>query len=115
LDTSFIPVEKDRQLIQRLTVHPWMKELSNKVKANQVTLLREYAYLDERTGRTGIMDLVIMEGQKITILDYKTSNIEDEAYALQLQTYADYFVQQGFSIEGLYLLSLTQALIKKIN
>ena len=115
LDTSFIPVEKDRQLIQRLTVHPWMKQLSNKVKANQVTLLREYAYLDERTGRTGIIDLVIMEGQKITILDYKTSNIEDEAYAFQLQTYADYFVQQGFSIEGLYLLSLTQALIKKIN
>jgi hypothetical protein len=114
LDTSFIPIAKDRQLIDTLLKHPYFQALSKRVQSNQVTVLKEYAYLDEATGQKGIIDLVVIEGTKATILDYKTNNIEDEGYLSQLQTYARYLTSVGLTVEGMYLISLTKATLKKL-
>ena len=114
LDTSFIPIAKDRQLIDTLLKHPYFQALSKRVQTNQVTVLKEYAYLDEATGQKGIIDLVVIEGTKASILDYKTNNIEDEGYLSQLQTYARYLTSVGLTVEGMYLISLTKATLKKL-
>ncbi len=114
LDTSFIPIAKDRQMIDQLLKQPYFQQLSTLAKSNQVNILKEYAYLDELTGQKGIIDLVIIQGKQATILDYKTNNIEDPNYVSQLQTYARYLTSVGLTVDSMYLISLTKATLKKI-
>jgi ATP-dependent helicase/nuclease subunit A len=114
LDTSFIPVAKDRQMIDQLLKLPYFQQVSKLAKSNQINILKEYAYLDEVTGQKGIIDLVIIQGKQATILDYKTNNIEDPNYVNQLQTYARYLTSAGLIVDSMYLISLTKATLKKI-
>lgn len=114
LDTSFIPVANDRSMIDQLLKLPYFKQLSKLAQANEVNILKEYAYLDMVTGQKGIIDLVIIQGNQATILDYKTNNIEDPNYVTQLQSYASYLTSRGLKVESMYLISLTKATIKRL-
>ncbi|MBM3909336.1 MAG: UvrD-helicase domain-containing protein [Firmicutes bacterium] len=114
LDTSFITNTKDRALIDKLLANPIMQNLANQVKQGKAQVLKEYAYLDEKTGQTSIIDLLILEGKDATIIDYKTNQIEDEAYEKQLLTYAKFIKSQGFFIKDLILISISQNKFKRI-
>ena len=106
-DTSFIHNEKDQAIIKKILS---LKEIANL----SGTILKEYAYLDETTQRVGIMDMVAIEGKKAIIIDYKTSDIANPSYDLQLSRYRDYLVTQGYeTIEG-YLISLVEAQVRKV-
>lgn len=106
-DTSFIHNEKDQAIIKKILS---LKEITNL----SGTILKEYAYLDESTQRVGIMDMVAIEGKKAIIIDYKTSDIANPSYDLQLSRYRDYLVTQGYeTIEG-YLISLVEAQVRKV-
>ncbi len=114
LDTSFILEPKDRAMIDKLLTHPIIQNLSKQVKQGTAKVLKEYAYLDEKTGLTSIIDLLIIEGNQATIIDYKTNHIDDEAYTKQLQTYGYYLKGQGLTIKALILLSIQQSHLKQI-
>jgi ATP-dependent helicase/nuclease subunit A len=113
MDLKFIPDEKDRHLIQHLVEQPYFLTLKQKVKDKKVTVVKEYAYRDEE-GRMGIIDLMVIEGNDVTILDYKTNNIDDPAYDDQLRTYADYVQRLGYTVKGLWIMSLVQATMRKV-
>jgi ATP-dependent helicase/nuclease subunit A len=115
LDTSFIPSKVDRQMIDTLLKQPYFLELSKKDQLGQVTILKEYAYIDEGTGQRGIIDLLVIENGKATILDYKTTNIDDVAYQQQLSMYQRYVQARGLEVTGLYLISLTTHQLKQIH
>ena len=114
LDTSFISDPKDRAMIDKLLTHPIIQNLSKQVKQGTAKVLKEYAYLDQKTGLTSIIDLLILEGNQATIIDYKTNHIDDEAYAKQLKTYGHYLKGQGLTIKALILLSIQQSQLKQI-
>ena len=114
LDTSFITNPKDRALIDKLVAHPIIQNVSLQVKQGTARVYKEYAYLDEKTGLTSIIDLLIIEGNQATIIDYKTNQIDDEAYVKQLQTYGRYLITQGLKIKALILLSIQQSKLKLI-
>ncbi len=101
-------------MIDQLLKLPYFKQLSKLALANEVNILKEYAYLDMVTGQKGIIDLVIIQGNQVTILDYKTNNIEDPNYVTQLQSYASYLTSRGLKVESMYLISLTKATIKRL-
>ncbi len=76
----------------------------------------EYQFIDDIDGvqRTGIIDLLIIDKDKMIILDYKLKNIDDEAYLLQLTGYYNYLQKvTDLKIEG-YLYSLLQKELRKM-
>ncbi len=115
LDTSFIPNPKDRAIIDKLLMNPIIKNISTLVKNGKANVLKEYAYWNESTGSTSIIDLLVIEGNEATIIDYKTNNIDDIAYNNQLQTYALYLNQQGLTIKNLILISIQDNKFKIVN
>jgi ATP-dependent helicase/nuclease subunit A len=115
LDTSFISSKSDRDMIDLLLKQPYFVALSKKEQQGQVTILKEYAYLDAVTGQQGIIDLLIIENGKATILDYKTTNVEDPAYPKQLATYDRYVESRGIEVVSMYLISLTTNQMKKVH
>lgn len=114
MDTSFIPILSDRQRIDRLLKHPFFQNLNDQLKQNQVRIYKEYAFQDPQLGR-GIIDLLIIQGNQATILDYKTNQLDDPAYTKQVQHYARYVEQRGLLVKELYLVSLVQGVIKELK
>lgn len=106
-DTSFISSPKDKIVIDKILQLPLIQELQGEV-------FKEYAYLDEVTQRTGIMDMVVIDGTRATIIDYKTKDISQPSYTIQLERYRSYLQTQGFtSIKG-YLISLMDGVVKEV-
>lgn len=114
-DTSFIQNEQDRARIDALIHQPFFQMLKKQVAANTVILQKEYAYLDSVSQQKGIIDLLIIEGNQVTIIDYKTSDIEDTSYIHQLMTYQHYLESQGLKVNAKYLISLVQGRMKRID
>ncbi|MFZ9781768.1 MAG: UvrD-helicase domain-containing protein, partial [Bacilli bacterium] len=115
LDVRFIPNEKDRHLIAKIVAMPIFQQWQREAMDNKITVLKEYAYLDPSTNQTSMIDLLVIQGDKVTILDYKTNDIDDPLYETQVITYATYMKQQGFHVQSLWLLSLVQGKLKKVN
>jgi ATP-dependent helicase/nuclease subunit A len=111
LDTNFIPLEKDRDLIDRLLKHSFFQNLHHQLKRGEVNILKEYAFETPTLGK-GIIDLVIIQGDSATIVDYKTNDINDMAYENQLKFYQTYLISRGLKVTTLVLVSLKQALVK---
>jgi ATP-dependent exoDNAse (exonuclease V) beta subunit len=115
LDTSFIASKTDRKMIDVLLKQPYFIDLSKQEQLGRVTILKEYAYIDAVTGQQGIIDLLIIEEGKATIIDYKTTNIDDPAYLQQLKSYQQYIQSRGLKIKMMYLISLTKSQMKQVQ
>jgi predicted RecB family nuclease len=85
------------------------------VKTKVVTIQKEYGFYDEARQRKGIIDLLILEGNQATIVDYKTKAIDDPLYEQQLQAYASWLVDKGLIIKEKILISLTESKLKVIK
>jgi ATP-dependent helicase/nuclease subunit A len=114
MDVSFIPNLDDRDKIKRITELPFFVSLQRRVQQGTLHVLKEYAFIDPITSRQGIIDLLLIEDGKATLLDYKTSSIEDEAYIRQVHVYAHYVASLGYTIDQLYLLSITTGEMKRL-
>ena len=71
----------DRKTIAACLELPPLKE------AQQANVFSEYGYYDEETKKTGYIDLLYEKDGVYTIVDYKTSEIDDPAYVEQLHAY----------------------------
>ena len=111
-DLSYIQNPKEKEIIQKLLDTPLMKEA---LAADEV--YSEYGFFDEVNRTTGFIDLMFVKGGHYTIVDYKTKNIEDEAYVDQLRTYQRN-IKDRFDLEdsdiSLYLLSIIDGESKEI-
>lgn len=78
---DFIQDVWDRKTIAACLELPPLKE------AQQANVFSEYGYYDEETKKTGYIDLLYEKDGVYTIVDYKTSEIDDPAYVEQLHAY----------------------------
>ena len=85
--TNFLDID-DNNPFKDLTM-----KLKNKLNiTNKTKIYKEYEFIYEDTGLVhGIIDLVLIEDREIKIVDYKLSDITDDAYQKQLKEYAKFF------------------------
>ncbi len=111
-DISYIKDKKEKEIIERLIKSPLMQEA---FAADEV--YTEYGFFDETNRTTGFIDLMFVKDGHYTIVDYKTKNIDDEAYIDQLRTYQRN-IKERFGIDdadiSLYLLSIIDGESKEI-
>ena len=77
---------------------------------------QEYAFVDTSNGydRHGIIDLLIIDDEKVVILDYKLKQIDEPAYEKQLLGYQSYLKKRvNKPIVG-YLYALIDRTLKKV-
>lgn len=77
-DASFILDPRERSLIEKILVLPIFKGQE---------FYPEYAFFDPMMDSSGSIDLLIKDGEKYTIVDFKASSIDDPDYDRQLRTY----------------------------
>ncbi|MCD8203867.1 MAG: UvrD-helicase domain-containing protein [Coprobacillus sp.] len=76
--------EKDIDHIKEMLSLDIFKDVESK------DVLHEFKFYDEANGLTGIIDCMLVSPTRIDIIDFKTNNIEDEAYYNQLRAYRSY-------------------------
>ena len=81
-------------------------------------IYREYGYYDDLLGSCGYIDLMYEKGGNFVIIDYKSSNIDDEDYDSQLHVYQRN-VMSLFNVGKdhikLYLVSLRQNRYREVE
>ena len=111
-DTSFIKVDKDRAIIDKVLNLKIFDDLSN------AEIYQEYGYYDEELSTVGFIDLLIVKNGHYYIIDYKANDISDPEYEKQLHTYQRN-IQRIFNVDasniGLYLISIQRGMIKKVG
>ncbi len=80
-DVSYISDPRDKERIERVLALPLFSDLEKK------TLYPEYGYYDEDLKTTGFIDLLLVDGEEFTIIDFKSSSLEDPEYVGQLHAY----------------------------
>jgi ATP-dependent exoDNAse (exonuclease V) beta subunit len=104
-DVSIIQEEKERNIIANVLKLPLFANLQGK------TIYKEYAFFDEEANTSGFIDCLIVDetAKEITIIDYKTKNINDEEYVNQLGKYEKNIsaIFKGYAIKK-YLLSILE-------
>ena len=91
--------------------------LKESLNINENTIIykeHEFIYEKDNTIYHGIIDLTLKNDNKITIVDYKLKNIDDEEYIKQLNVYKDYFITLGFVDIEMYLYSIIDNKLKKL-
>ncbi len=88
-------------------------ELMKNVKLGNV--YKEYEYYDEQENVHGIIDLMVIYDSHIDIIDYKTKNIENEAYFKQVKIYKNYIEKRFNKHVDTYLYSLLDGTCIKCN
>ena len=107
-DSSWIKEDAERKLIQGVL------SLSLFEKAGEAKVYHEYAFHDEDNDLNGIIDLLLVYPDHIDLVDFKTSNIEDEAYVKQLDSYSEYLKKVFNKPIKRYLLSIVGQTFKEI-
>ena len=107
-DSSWIKEDAERKLIQGVL------SLSLFEKAGEAKVYHEYAFYDEDNDLNGIIDLLLVYPDHIDLVDFKTSNIEDEAYVKQLDSYSEYLKKVFNKPIKRYLLSIVGQTFKEI-
>lgn len=107
-DTSFISDPREKAMIERVLALPLFRDVI------QAQAYPEYAFADEVAHVHGSIDLLLVYPDKVVIVDYKSKDIDDPAYLLQLKVYRSY-VERIFkkSVETV-LLSLIDAREKRV-
>lgn len=111
-DASFIENPGDRKRIQRVLEMPLLQSLRGG------EFFPEYQYYDPELATTGSIDLLVRQNGHLTIIDWKTKSIDDEAYDGQLRVYR-HNVSRLFGVEeesiDLYLVSILEASARKVE
>lgn len=107
-DVSFIKDNYKKHLITNVLKLDIFKDL------DETQIFKEYSFYDEDTDLNGIIDLLLIKEKEIAIIDYKTKNIDDEAYNRQLNIYKDYIIKTFNMPVKTYLLSIVDADIKEV-
>ena len=74
----------------------------------------EFYYLEDNTMNHGIIDLLIDQGDKMVIVDYKLKNIDDEAYNKQLNGYRSYIEQKTNKKVDCFLYSIMDEKVREV-
>lgn len=110
---DYIKDEKDKKIISRITDSYIFKEARD-----ADAIYQEYGYFDQTYRSNGFIDLLYRKGDHFTIVDYKSSNIDDPAYIEQLHTYQRN-IQNLFHVSAenisLYLLSIMKGEFKEVK
>jgi ATP-dependent helicase/nuclease subunit A len=101
---------KLKKSIEHLSETIVMKELKNP------EFFQEYEFYQENDELTyrGVIDLLIIDEDKVICLDFKLKNIDDSAYELQLRGYHNYLHDKLHKPIKLFLYSLMDCRLKEI-
>ena len=85
-------------------------------EANKAKQFHEYAFFDEESNTSGVIDCFLVYEDHIDLIDFKTSSLDEDAYSGQLESYAAY-LRKIFPQKTIhkYLLSLTHAELKRVS
>ncbi len=83
-DLDFIKDHHQREYMNRFLQSEIYKSHRND------RIYHEYAYYDDADGTRGIIDLLLVNDQETTIIDFKTKIIDEEKYHSQLEAYRRY-------------------------
>ena len=108
-DVSFIKDEKDRKIIVNFLKNDLFKFASN------AEICHEYAFYDELEDVNGVIDLLLIYSDHIDIIDYKLSNIDDEAYARQLRLYKNYISKISDKKINMYIISILNGNVREVK
>ena len=91
------------------------QELLKNIK--EANIYKEYEFIETKENETyrGIIDLMLEYKDHIDIIDYKLKNIEDNAYQEQLNGYKNYIEKTLNKKVNIYLYSIMDNIIKKMN
>ncbi len=108
-DTSFIKDAKIKSIIDKVLDNELFDNLNN------CKILKEFSFNDKINNINGIIDCMIIKDDEVIIIDYKTRQINDEAYKKQLNIYASYVKQLTNKKIKLYLLSIIDNRFKEVE
>lgn len=91
-----------------------LPQLSN---INNATIFKEYEFINEENNKIerGIIDLMLIYDEYIDIIDYKLKNINDNAYNKQLIGYKNYIENKTNKKTNIYLYSILDKELIKID
>ena len=107
-DYTFIKDENVKKLIKNIVSLDILSDVKD------ADIYKEYQYLID--GQEGIIDLLLVYKDKIKIIDYKTKNIDDEAYNRQLNVYRSN-IEKLFGSKDIkmYLFSIVDGTYKEVS
>ncbi|MBO5182994.1 MAG: UvrD-helicase domain-containing protein [Bacilli bacterium] len=91
------------------------QELLKNVKNASIYKEYEFIYEDDNNTYHGIIDLMLEYNDHIDIIDYKLKNINDSNYINQLNGYKNYIYNKTKKETNIYLYSILNDKIEKIN
>jgi ATP-dependent helicase/nuclease subunit A len=97
--------------------------INNLIKSNlfidykNAQIFKEYEFISESEAglKTGIIDLMLVYKDYVDIIDYKLTHTDDSAYSKQLNGYRDYIKHKLDKPVNIYLYSLTEKELIKID
>ena len=108
-DVSWIQDQKDREKIEKVLALPLFEN------AKDAKVFHEYRFYDDESGHEGSIDLLLVYEDHIDLVDYKSGDIEDEAYPKQLATYEKHLTKVFKQPIKKYLLSIRECRIKGVD
>lgn len=111
-DLSFVKDERERKLIQKVL----QLDIFNGISEDDVK--KEFTYFDDELDTYSSIDLLIKKNDRYIIVDYKTKDISDEEYDLQLKTYKRNVVKLFKAKEDdvkMILLSLVDGITREVK
>ena len=86
------------------------------ISGNKAKIYKEFEFIYKVENKEihGIIDLMLEYDDHIDIIDYKLSNIQDEAYIKQLNTYKEYIESKSYKKVSIYLYSIMQSKFEKV-
>jgi ATP-dependent exoDNAse (exonuclease V) beta subunit len=108
-DVSWIQDQKDREKIEKVLALPLFEN------AKDAKVFHEYRFYDDESGHEGSIDLLLVYEDHIDLVDYKSGDIEDEAYPKQLATYEKHLKKVFKQPIKKYLLSIRECRIKGVD
>lgn len=108
-DLSLIKNEQDQVLIRNLLDQEIFRNIE------EAKIYQEYEFIDEQHKTHGIIDLLLIFKDRVLIVDYKLKNIDDPEYRKQLEVYRDYIATKLDLPIELYLYSLVEGKLNKLN
>ena len=90
-------------------------DLFKNIKDAKIYKEYEFIYVKDDTKYHGIIDLMLKYDDHIDIVDYKLKNVDDDKYILQLKGYQEFVRSNSGKPVSLYLYSIIDSVILKIE